>query len=110
MLISGDFIALQKEKDFISGYDEEEPLVVWINIRNIVQLNCYDDGYELILPGRVTVIITSEAASELIKFMRKERDDKVKARLDLLKEDPAFKKDVKRYLNYLEEANDGNEE
>ena len=66
MIISGDFVALQRDKDFIGGYDEEEPVVAWFNIRNIVLLNCYDDGYELVLPEHRVVLITSEAASELI--------------------------------------------
>ena len=110
MIISGNFIALQKEKDFIGGYDGDEPVVVWINVNNIVQLNCYDDGYELILPGHITVLITSEAASEIIKLMRSERDEEVKKNLELLKKEPGLKEALKFYFRHAKEDKDnGNE-
>lgn len=113
MIISGDFIALQKEKDLIGGYESEEPQVVWINIRNIVELNCYDDAfstYEIVLPSDRVLMISPTAASEIIKLMRSERDEEVKKNFELLKKEPGFKEALKYYFRHVKEENNGNEE
>ena len=77
MIISGDFIALSCDKDFVGFEDRDNPLVIWFNIRNISCLSCYKDHYRLCIDDCHMIQITSEAASELIHLMRKERDDKV---------------------------------
>ena len=47
MIISGDFIALSLGKDFVGFEDQDNPLVIWFNIRNISGLSCYRDHYRL---------------------------------------------------------------
>ena len=84
MIISGDFIALAKDIDYVDmidtdGHGPDLPEVIWFNIRNIVALSCYKNSYRLCLDEEHNITIESSAANELIAFMRKERDDRVRA-------------------------------
>lgn len=111
MIISGNFIALQVKKDFVSSNEELEPQVIWINIGNLSRLECYQEAYYLhVLGDDEDIRLTSEAASEIIKLMRSERDEEVKKNLELLKKEPGLKEALKFYFRHdKEEKDNGNE-
>lgn len=114
MIISGNFVALQKEKDFVA-HDEGpimDPQVVWFNLKNVSSLSCYEDGtyiLTLVNSEEGQLELTAEAASELIKHMRKERDDSVRSKLEEMKDDPGFRDAVKFYFDHVKEEHDDNE-
>lgn len=109
MIVSGNFVALQVKKDFVSSNEELEPKVIWVNLGNLSRLECYDEAYFLHVIGDDDDIrLTSEAASELIRVMRKEHDDEVRERFEALKNDPGFKDAVKFYMAHRKEAKNDN--
>lgn len=115
MIISGNFVAVTKRKDYLvedEYYEAEEPDVIWFNLNNITTLRCYGDStyyLEFDDSKHSTIELTAEAASELIKHMRKERDDKVKDKLEEMKNDPGFRDAVKFYFDHMKEDHDDNE-
>lgn len=90
MIISGSYICLQADKDFEPFDDKQTPVVIWFNLKNIVALACYEDDYRLIIDDEHVLTLKSEAASELIRVMRKKRDDKVHGHMNNMT--PAEKK------------------
>lgn len=109
MIISGNFVALQVKKDFVSSVEELEPKVIWVNLGNLSRLECYDEAYYLHVIGDDRDFrLTSEAASEIINHMRKEHDDEFRESFEALKNDPGFKKAIKFYFEHRKEAKNDN--
>lgn len=103
MIISGKYIALSKhDKDFDEHITlEEYPEVFWFNIDNIVGLFSYgkepsDHESILVLTDNLQFYLSTSASNSLIKYMRKERDDKVHAWMDNLTDEEREK--VSKYM------------
>ena len=97
MLVSGKFIALSRaDRDY---KDPDLPLVIWFNIDNIVALSCYEDHYHLIIAEERQFDISTDAAVKLIEYMRKERDDKVRAFFENISDDDKAK--VRDYIEKI---------
>ena len=110
MIISGKFIALSKHDEDLVMENEMDmvPEVLWFNIENISSLSCYihssdDATYILTFDSGDEYYISSEAASNLIKYMRKERDNEVCTWMDNLTNEEREK--VNRYIKNLVKEN-----
>lgn len=97
MLVSGKFIALSRADGDYKNPDL--PLVIWFNIDNIIALECYENYYHLILAEEHQFDISTDAAVKLIEYMRKERDDKVRAFFDNISDDDKAK--VRGYIEKI---------